>query len=114
MSKISNDNQRVGKKEKIHGSNFIYTVSISLFGCILLVLYILFRIPPKNIQWVILFLLLVTYCITIIFTIIFYKFAKPRGFETPKQIFRRQFKKGLVIGIIVFIVFVIQIYFDIL
>lgn len=114
MVKISDDHTKIEKEEKIHKSNFIFTVTLSLIGCLILTAYMFFKIPPKNIQWIILFVLLVSYCITIIFTLIFNKLAKPRGFETSKQIFRRQFKKGLLIGIFVFVLFVIQIYFDIL
>ena len=114
MVKISDEHKKQDKADKINKPNFILTVMLSLIGSITLCVYIFFEIPPKNIQWIILFLLLISYCVTVSFTLIFYKFAKPVGFETPKQIFRKQFKKGLVIGIVIFLLFALQVYFDIL
>jgi len=90
---------------------------ITIFSVIAFILgflaYTIFFIPPTDLLLAIV-LILIGLMLSLIIALIIYAFSSPRGFESDRLIFRRSFKKGLIIGLISILLFGIQIIFDVL
>jgi hypothetical protein len=117
LAKVSDEHLKPGKdiKDSRPGkNNFLYSVFLSFLGVLILIAYVLIKVPPKNVQWIFLLIVLVSYSITILISLVLYAFAKPHGFENEKQIYRRQFKRSFIIGLIVSLLLLLQYYLDIL
>lgn len=109
FAKISNELVREGQPNTSHKKekNFLVTIFISLVGCLFAIYFIIMKISP-NTQWVILLLILIGYSANVIFASIIYLLAKPKQYETDRELFRRCFKKGAVLGVLLVLVLIIQ------
>jgi len=93
--------------------NFIITIIVITLAFITSIIYILTNIEP-NIFWVVGLIALIGITITLFSSIIIYAFSKLRSFETPKEMYRRQIKKALIVGLVAMVALLAQKFFDLL
>ncbi len=93
--------------------NFIITIIAITLALLTATLYLLLNIEP-NIFWVVLMIVLIGIIATLIASIVFYSFSKLRSFETPRDMYRRQFKKSIIIGLLAVVILLIQKFFNLI
>jgi len=87
-------------------SNFLITVWISLIVAISLIIFIILVIPP-TIIFEIGLLLLIGYVINVITALFLMKIDRKAGHESSRQIFRKNYKKGVLIGALAILILLV-------
>ncbi len=92
--------------------NFVYTVLVMSVVTTAIIIAIIWKVPPSEVSAIAL-LVLIGFAINAVAALLLYRFAKPRGYESDKQVFRRQFIRGLIIGLAIVFLLGLQKIFDI-
>lgn len=77
------------------------------------IIFLLFNIAPNS--WnIYIMAFLMAFEITLILSVVMYAVLKPVPLETGKALYRRAFRKSLLVGFVIFVLLVVQINFNLI
>ncbi len=94
-------------------NNFLITIGLGAVFSVVSIIYILNMYEPSLVLFYFLVFLIFIF-ITLLTSLLMYKFSTIQRFEDSKAVYRRCLKKSLFVGIVFALFFLIQYYFDVL